>query len=43
MGFRADEAATQADTSVRRKEVLDALSRGEITADDAVKLLRTVR
>ena len=43
MGFRADDTPTQAGTSARRKDVLDALSRGEIGADDAVKLLRTLR
>lgn len=43
MGFGAEGSSAQVDPSARRKEVLDALSRGEISADDAVKLLRTLR
>jgi len=43
MGFGSDGADDRVETAGRRKEVLDALSRGEISADDAVKLLRNLR
>jgi len=44
MGFRDEAARVPTDDApARRKEVLDALSRGELSADDAVKLLRTLR
>lgn len=42
MGYRVDDAATREDTSSRRKEILDALARGEISSDEAVKLIRAI-
>ncbi len=44
LGYRveaaAEESAAPAQRAGRRKEVLDALNRGEITSEDAVRLLK---
>jgi len=42
LGFRVDEATERVDLPERRKEILDALSRGDVSADEAVKLLRAL-
>lgn len=39
LGYKV-EAVAEEERGARRKEVLDSLSRGEITADEAVKLLK---
>ncbi len=42
LGYRVEEseAAEQGDFGVQRKSIVEALARGEISADDAVKQLR---
>lgn len=41
LGYRVEEsAAEQGDAGVQRKAIVEALARGEISADDAVKQLR---
>ena len=42
MGYRLDEPALSADVSSRRREILDALAKGDISSDDAVKLIRAL-
>ncbi|MDP3486409.1 MAG: DUF2089 family protein, partial [Bacillota bacterium] len=42
MGYRVDEATEREDLASKRREILDALSKGEIKSDDAVKLLRSL-
>ncbi|MGI6357982.1 MAG: DUF2089 domain-containing protein [Bacillota bacterium] len=41
MGFRVDEAE-RAEVASRRRQVLDQVSKGEISAEDAVKLLKAL-
>ena len=44
MGYSVEEAAPRAreDVTEKRREILDALSRGEISSDDAVKLMKAL-
>lgn len=44
LGYRVDEAAAAAAEAraARRKEILEALARGELSADDALKQLKQV-
>lgn len=42
MGYRVDEAEDREEVASKRREILDALARGEISSDDAVKLLRAL-
>lgn len=42
MGYRVDDPAEREDVAAKRREILDALARGEISSDDAVKLLRSI-
>ena len=42
MGYRVDDTPVREDVAVRRKEILDALAKGEISSDDAVKLIRAL-
>ena len=42
MGYKVDEAIEREDLASKRREILDALAKGEITSDDAVKLLRSL-
>lgn len=42
LGYRADsKAADDEEAAARRKSVLESLSRGEITAEQALKMLRS--
>ena len=42
MGYRLDTVADREETASKRKEILDALARGELTSEDAVKMLRAL-
>lgn len=42
MGYRVDDTPVREDVAGRRKEILDALAKGEISSDDAVKLIRAL-
>lgn len=42
MGYRVDDTPIREDVAGRRKEILDALAKGEISSDDAVKLIRAL-
>lgn len=42
MGFKVDEGLDREEIASKRKEILDALARGDISSDDAVKLLRSL-
>lgn len=42
LGYRVEQQTERAEAAGRRKEVLDQLSRGDISAEDAVKLLKAL-
>ncbi|MBS3938628.1 MAG: DUF2089 domain-containing protein [Peptococcaceae bacterium] len=42
LGFRVDATDERADLPQKRKDILESLSRGELSADEAVKLLRSL-
>jgi hypothetical protein len=40
LGYRVEPTREEAETGTRRREILEALSKGELTPDEAVKRLR---
>ena len=42
MGYRVEDNSPREDVAGRRREILEALSRGEISSDDAVKLMKAL-
>jgi len=42
LGFKVDDSQDKVDFAQRRKDILESLGRGEIPADEAVRLLRSL-
>jgi hypothetical protein len=40
LGYRVEPSRDEIDQSAKRKEILDALNRGELTSDEAIKRLK---
>jgi len=42
LGFRVEDSDEKIDFAQRRKVILESLARGEVTADEAVRMLRSL-
>jgi hypothetical protein len=40
LGYRVDRSADDVEAAARRKEILDSLAKGDITPEDAVRMLK---